>query len=350
MTECGGSSERHGEPKLVVAAMQAKGAAVLSVRVVTGGDAQVVDEARRAALIEPSEGYDGNVTGVVTLLVCERTSTFRHCARRVPLTQAKSSGKYFEIGCSYGVSTDCLARAVCCDDASFRNSSKRLAARRKSSSSMHGEVVACDISEEAIQSARSRYLSCRAATTSDCELCSLRFEVVDALSQGDMLVSLGSGSSHCFIDIAGTRPLDDVVRICDAVAKLIAPPVIVVKSEALYRHLIKHSRPELVHGEDGDDCWGVFTDAFANLRASVSSRWVHGMRDAFARNTRALPHRFLRDRTTRLCWHHNYLEGGCPRGDSCEFSHQMCCHICGSDAHLARDCLGHGPLVFHPSI
>ena len=271
------------------------------VKAVVGGEDAVFEESQFRALLTPSAEHK-------LVLVCAKTRMYRRFARNVPLWGMEEAGteregeggggggdetmrngkrkqKYVEVGCSYGVCTAMLAKRAA------------KGARRGKVRECEDEVIGLDISREVVEAARARYLStstitldqdCNNESARDIGQCQnrsahIRFEVCDALERGDLLLEYATGATHVFIDIAGTRDVQSVVRLIDGIMKLIEPAVMVVKSSRLLQELVDTTSLSI----SCTDCLSSFaiskqvyinkTNVFWFLRSREAAQYIHDM-------------------------------------------------------------------------
>lgn len=249
------------------------------------------------------EAPAGVAEALVGLVVIGRTAALRECASTVVRPGVDVCA---DVGCSYGGTTAALLGA---------------GARR---------VVALDVSAEAVEKAREAF--------GDDERCTVH--VADALEDGAALRDLCAGAHVVAVDLGGTRESAPLVRVVDAVLRLLSPRVVLVKCERL---LTSARRAREAAGAeaawDGEQWW-------RHLREQVRVEHRRAALEAYAVHPCRLAPRKTSDGRT-LCRRRNFVDASearegvkaCEGDGVCPFDHEHC-SLCGWRGHLALNCPG----------
>jgi len=216
-------------------------------------------------------------------LVCFSTKHFRELARH----QVSPHDTVLEIGASFGEATRILSKT---------------GARH---------VTAIDNSAEGVQHIQAMNLP------------NVSVHCVQALSnqQSDILGLLPRPPTVVLVDIGGNRDLAAVVNLLAWLSAGIRPPLIITKSEELYKKMEERgaafSYGEVL--EEQAKTWGTDLRADKTLNKIPCVSGGEGKR--------------------RICTAHNYARGGCapPNGGECGLCHERC-HRCLAEGHVARTC------------
>ena len=242
---------------------------------------------------------------IVDGILCPFTDQFRRLAKLVPATSV-----VLEIGCSFGLATEILAKAV-----------------------VHpSQVTGMDISKTCVSAAAATFPN-------------LRFVKGDALREpmstirvvAELQLLHPNADLVVFVDIGGNRELESLVALLPWLERELRPVSIVVKSETLHAAVM----------DMGDFDWDRLKKQSAlavrnrkqchatNLVSSSSKiRWLHPNEAPWRTDEHDNP----------ICRFHNYGKRGClkyldPRkeGTTCPFNHTHC-HACGVEGHRAVEC------------
>jgi len=242
------------------------------------------------------------------LFVVSETADFRLIAQRA----VRRDDIALEIGASYGVATQMLARRV-------------------------AKVIALDTSDHALGEARER------CAKHD----NVMFHQCDVLVDFPRVLDLGAGATVVFVDIGGDRLRDDVLWLLRSLQQELRPRFICVKGRAVWRWVETVSRrqeddvgessplPDLP--EYSICCRLRKRSAFDNDRLRKDLETVAG-KNVKSRHPLSYPHRSVPSCEGRyICRYQNFLEKGCDKGECCERDHEHC-YWCGVVGHRALDC------------
>lgn len=242
--------------------------------------------------------------------VVSETVDFRTVAQRA----IRSDDVVLEIGSSYGVCTQILARAAL-------------------------RVIALDNSEEALVAARERCLP-RAGESN------VVFHVCDALMGMERVSELGAEATAAFVDVGGDRLCEDVLWLLSSIQRVLRPRLLCVKSRSVWKWAEARIRLK-------DDTEVPILPASATVQAHTmfpSSREAgafdscrHLLQRSGAKRRHPLdyPQRRvpndIRDPPLHICRYHNFLDRGCLKGEDCNHDHEHC-YWCLEVGHQALIC------------